>query len=103
MMALSVAEEMAIEVLKGNMATAKALADKLCEEVNQGIHLPPVSRIDTVDVRNLRCVVYYSLEVAREALIDTVATKQAIENWLTNPGTHLILVGVERIELYVLP
>lgn len=105
-MDLSTAEVMALEVLRSkgrDMLVARALADKVQEECSQGIHLAPVHKITTVDRNKIRVVVFFGKEVLRgEVEIDIPAAVRAVHNWLDSGGP-LMLVGVDKIELYELP
>lgn len=95
---MTTAELMAIEVLKGNMVAARALADMLCEEVQHTPILP--SKIVKCAFDKIRAAAYFPAKVSYE--VDVPATVQAIEGWLEH-GTVITVVGCERIELFEMP
>ncbi len=101
---LTTEEEMAVEILKGNMTAATALAQKLCDDMAAGVRLPPINKI-TCDVSKLRVVVYFPSRIDGEHVeIDTAGTQEGLDNWLNGSADNpLILQGAERIELYELP
>lgn len=104
-MNLSTYEVMALEVLKGNLSAARALADRLVEDEALGVFLPPVNRI-TCHASKLRVAVYFpALIDGREFIVDADSMSGQIEDWLSplHEPAPLMLVGAERIELYELP
>jgi hypothetical protein len=93
-------ESMAIAVLRGDLAAARALADSLREEHSEGMmELPPVHRIKC-DRDKLRVIVFCPIEV----VIDKRGIHEVVEKWIAGNGSKTLAVqGVERIELYEMP
>lgn len=101
---MTTAEQMALEVLRGDLVAAKALADLLLENVAHGE--VPILRIKTLTVSDpsrLRVVIYFGkeYELTREMI---ERTEVIVKNWLrANGSTVLLIQGVDRIEIYELP
>jgi hypothetical protein len=94
-------EAMALAVLKGDLAAARALADSLREEYGEGgIELPPVRKI-TASPERLRVVAHFPLSPDIE--VDDDSVKRGIVEWLTGKTRVLGLVGCERFDLYEFP
>lgn len=92
-------EEMAIAVLRGDIATARALADSLREEHSEGMmELPPVTKLKC-DVGKLRIVLF----AGPDAIFNTERTEQAVKDWISGKNAALLLTGVTKIELYEMP
>lgn len=102
-MSLSVAEQMAVAVLKGDMDAARMLADKLVDDIQNGVNeLLPVKQIKT-SVKNIRVAVYFPVTVdGHQVGVDLDNTREAVREWLEEGGP-LVLLGADRIELYELP
>lgn len=94
---------MALEVLRGNMTAAKAIADWLFVTHANALITPPVQRL-SVSVDRVKVVLFMDDRVASEEwLLDEEGTRKAVKNWLADTSHKpLILVGVERIEVYEL-
>lgn len=100
-MNLTTAQEMAVEVLLGNVAAARALADKLVTEVMEGaVQVMPTRRV-TVEENRVR-VVLYVREDQNEAVVDMPRCLEDVENWIRHGGP-LVLTGIERMDVYELP
>lgn len=94
-------EEMAIAVLKGDIAAARALADSLREEHSTGMmELPPVHKIK-YDVDKVRVVAFVPMDV--DIVINHTEIQRAVRDWISGKDTVLTLLGVSRIELYEIP
>lgn len=97
---ISQAEAMALAVLRGDMAAARALADHLMEEYNAGSReIPPVKKL-VVNRKNLRAVFRTYESLGADVLIDVDQLRSAYEAWVDDGGC-LILIGC-HIELYEL-
>lgn len=99
----SLAESMALAVLKGDLAAARALADLLLEDWKGGAReLPPIRRL-SADSGRLRVIVYFPLMVGdAEVDLDVDGVREAVRAWLDG-GETLLLQGADRVELYELP
>jgi hypothetical protein len=104
---LTVEQYMAVAVLKGDMTTARILADKLCEHWAAGQQiLTPVQIIDC-PIERVRVAVFWDWKaisdpdwnIHRQPDEDIAS---AVRNWLEH-GTVITFAGIERIELYQLP
>jgi hypothetical protein len=102
---MTTAEQMALEVLRGDLVAAKALADLLLENVAHGEI--PVLRVKTITVSDpsrLKVLLYYS-DTGYELTEDRILRFEGcIKDWLRVGGpTVLTLMGVDRMEIYELP
>lgn len=91
-------EEMAVAVLKGDLASAKALADWLVNDSPLAyVTIPPLQKLE-VAANEFRAVLYVdSILEMNESQID--AHLREAKNWLLN-GKVLILQKGIRVELY---
>lgn len=95
------AEAMALAVLRGDLAAARALADYLLENVNGGaIEIPPI-KVLRHDHKNLRVVLRTYECLGGDCTVDALETERAVTDWLEGKQ-HLVLKGM-HIELYELP
>ena len=97
---MTIAEQMAIAVLKGNMVEALVLADHLLEEYNnaKGFYLPKLKEIP-YNLDNIRVVLFMRSDIEHDQ-IDFGGTERALRSWLRGGDNPFILVGVERMEIY---
>lgn len=99
--ARTTAEEMAVQVLRGNMQAARGLADYLCEHVyaDGGQEVKPAPVV--VPVGDVKVLVYFDDE---NEMYDAVGVEAAVREWLTDPTRHSLgLVGVRKVEIYSFP
>lgn len=95
---MTTAEAMAVAVLKGDLAAARALADHLLEEYGRGAEdLVPVRKV-VADADKIRVALFFPAE----AELDYDQTYHAVDNWVTR-GHHLLLRGCERMDVYEFP
>jgi hypothetical protein len=104
-MSLSTAELMAVQVLKGDMGAS--------DQINEGhVTIGTVHRI-TVDKSRIRVAVFMKDPQDPNTVVDVDSVYEAVNRWLShNPGIPpvlwpnvypLVLVGVDRIEIFELP
>lgn len=102
---MTLEEEMALAVLRGDPAAARALADRLCENERAGVlSIAPVKEI-TVPFDRVRVIVQFPLEDrnGNEVMVqDPETMKRAVEDWLRN-GTTLAILGAVSVRVYQLP
>lgn len=101
---MTTAEAMAVAVLKGDLTAARALAEHLTEEYATGWPVLPVHKI-TCSPDRIRVAVFLR-EGTDEAAVDWEMLRTSIRSWVSHdvdPGDALVLLRVERIELYELP
>lgn len=94
------AERMAVAILKGDWAAARAAADLLSETCSDGaVRVPPVRRL-SVDAARVRVVLYVneSCSVGPEGY---ELLSRHVNDWLS-AGRPLVLVGIDRVEVYEL-
>lgn len=99
---LTTAERMAIEVLRGDMAAARALADHLLNDLEGTVReVTPIKlKVTNPDAR-LQAIAYFNCSFS-DVAIDLETTRQVVDNWLRDGGT-LCVFGVSRVEVYELP
>lgn len=99
---MTLEEEMALAILRGDAAAACALADLLCERrAAGGTPILPIKKIGTPPDR-LRVAVF--LKAGIEAIdIDGEAADATVADWLAGRQKAVVLQGVSRIEIYELP
>lgn len=99
---LTLEEEMALAVLRGDMVAARALADRLTEVINtDGQQLLPTKEIK-IGSDNLRLIVYVAdnHELTQDVFNSLL---EGTGKWLRGEIDSLVLVGVDRIEVYQFP
>jgi hypothetical protein len=97
-------EQMAIEVLKGDLEVARMLADCLLQDTvefedgskAEKLHKPVMLK-QVVDVQDLRVVVH--VENEGDVEIDRPEIEMAVHRWITL-GEPLILLNVARMDVY---
>lgn len=97
-MDLKLAEQMAISVLRGDMAAARWLADWLSDNID-AVRMEPVIKIDC-PLERVRVVLFQS-NVSDH--MDDAATLQAIREWLQYPYRPLLLTHIDSMQIYQLP
>lgn len=102
---LGAAEMMALAVMKGDLKTARMLADYLLSDL-EGVPSTADRRLaivregierKVINIENVRVILYASdpdMEFRDHEELDNF-----IRNWLRN-GTTLALTGIEKVELY---
>lgn len=92
---------MALDILRGNSSAADAYADMRREQQEQG--LVPLSRIQrlTCEIDKILVVAYVD-DSNGPVVVDTVAFRASIEDWLREDGV-LVLHHIRRIDLYERP
>jgi hypothetical protein len=100
---MTLEEEMAVAVLKGDKAAALALADRLQENRAAGmVTIKSLKQhIGEYDKGQIRVAVIYPLEPAY-AEIDWRGVEAAVKKWIED-DTPLVINGNPRIEVYILP
>lgn len=96
-------EQMAIAVLRGDEAAARALADEvvgMCAE--GGLHLPPVQRL-SVDAGRVRVVLLPHPQGMSFDEADIGHLNDGIRSWLAGDVQAVALPPGCRIELYEMP
>lgn len=102
-MSLSVAEQMAVAVLRGDVDAARALADHLLNELQAGaVRIKPTRKV-TVTSDRIRVCLFFPLgtDVAG-TLADDQNLQANVEAWLDS-GQALVLVGATHMEVYEMP
>jgi len=107
---MTLEEEMAVAVLKGDKAAARALADRLCETIKESGHqLPPLTLFPSPNAKDVRVAIYYDIEAAQRLNFEFSNSPEdrdrlnlAVQNWVSQGGV-LQLLGVSRIEVYAFP
>lgn len=93
-------DQMAHAVLRGDEAAALALADALQEARGDGAkHMPPVRHI-TADAARLRALVFLDLNAILPDADAIDGMTRDFEQWLRGERRVMLLVGVERVEVY---
>jgi hypothetical protein len=102
-MPLTTAEMMAVEVLRGDLGAARALADYLVENIaSGGQEVLPVRSIQ-VDRKRVRVVLFVNPDAfLDESPPNREGLQSAVDRWLEGVEP-LALVGIDRIEIYELP
>lgn len=91
-------ESMAIEILKGEMAAAYALADSIREAQEGGyVYVQPLQRI-VAEHSGVRAVAYMDA-VPMGGAIDPVVVRVAMEEWLREGGV-LMIRFCRRLDVY---
>jgi hypothetical protein len=101
---MTTAEQMALEVLKGDSVAAKALADLLLENVAHGeIPVLTVKTLSISDPSRLRVVLYFK-EGEEHSYERIIQLERYVREWLGSGHLGVLsLQGVDRIEIYELP
>lgn len=99
----TLAEAMALQVLKGNYEAAARLAEAvLAERMTDGLYIPPLKTIvHSVRVENIRATFHTYPSLGGDVEIDVPALEAAFKHWVEG-GPLLILVGM-WMDLYQLP
>ncbi len=95
----TLAEQMAVAVLKGDWAAACALADLLADGMARGTE--PMPPIKSIDAKGLRAVFSTHPSLGGDVLVDWESLQREWHNWVHH-GAPLALLGMQ-MELYSLP
>jgi hypothetical protein len=97
-------EEMAMAVLKGEKHTALILAQKLMEEHVAGrIELPPVTTME-IPAGRKKLIVMFDVESLDGSVdIDFASVREACHRWLHGDSDILGLIGARSVHLFVEP
>ena len=92
------AKAMAEAVLRGDKVAARGLCDLMMEEENLGVFRPAVRVLG----KNVKVVMTTHPELGGDVVVDGVACKKAVDDWLSGREVVLISMGM-RVELYEFP
>lgn len=102
--ALTIAEQLAIAVLRGDTSAIGPMVDHLAEQYGAGAkEIRPLAntQLSQVDKGRLRAIFYVKGNLAGES-INLNGVMNAYAGWLYY-GEPLVLVGIDRVEFYELP
>lgn len=101
---MTTAEMMALAVLQGDLVAAKVLADHLLEYEHVGFSLMvPCKQVVDCTPEQIRVVLFASNNVTFGSEEYMARTYRQVANWVRGEQPTLMLNGIDRVELWVMP